>query len=468
MKIPKILVIGDLMLDHYIHGICDRISPEAPVPVVSKTEENYRLGGCGNVVNNLISLGGITGMVSVIGCDDSGLKLRNDLNSLELFDLILIEDERRPTTIKTRILADNHQILRLDEEVSTPIDSNITNKLINKIDLIISQYDAVVISDYAKGVITRELLDFVLKKCNQNSIISVIDPKGQDFSKYSKADFITPNKKELQSVCDWSINEGDGLKTALIHLKTNFKIKNPVVTLSSEGVAYLDQDEAIVKLPAEAKEVADVTGAGDTFIAALAIEIIRSKNKRTSINYANKAASLVVSKIGTSVVTQDEINEYCRFSILNFEFDKRLLETILLGLRTRNQRIVFTNGCFDILHRGHLKLLNDSASFGDFLVVGLNSDESVKILKGNDRPINKQDDRAYNLISLKAVDIVILFSQETPKELIQFINPDILVKGGDYSAIEIIGSEFANEVKIVPLENGFSTTEIIKKIRNGA
>lgn len=466
MKIPKVLVIGDIIIDHYIYGYCDRISPEAPVPVVSKINEDYRFGGCSNVANNLISLSAKTGLISVIGSDENGKKLRNDLNSLGLEDLFLVEDDERPTTIKTRILSGIHQILRLDEEFTKPVRSNVIIQLINNIEKIICKYECVIISDYAKGAVTHELLEYLIPKCNKESIVCIVDPKGTDFLKYCSADILTPNKKELQAIYDWKIDDEQSLKEALISLRVKYEIKNPIVTLSEHGVAFLDENDNLTKIAAEAKEVTDVTGAGDTFVAALAIEFIRSSKIYESIQYANRAASIVVSKVGTSTVTVKEISGLAEKSIYNFDSDKEEIINILSGYKQKNKRIVFTNGCFDILHRGHLKLLNASAELGNLLIVGLNSDESVKKLKGEERPINNQDDRALSLSSLKVVDLVIIFSQVTPLELIRLIKPDTLVKGGDYNTKEIIGSEYVDDVKLIPFESGVSTTDLIRKIRN--
>lgn len=465
-KTPKILVIGDLMIDHYLWGKCERISPEAPVQVVEIERETIVLGGAGNVINNLRALGAKVDVISVIGNDEIADELKKCLNDIEVTSNMLIVQNGRNTTKKTRIIASHQQIVRFDKENKDDINYDSQLALINKFKLIVKNYDIVLLSDYAKGVFTNFLTQELIKYANADNVKVLVDPKGYNYSKYCGAYLLTPNKKEASIASKIDINDEESLLKAITKLKEECKLNISLVTLSEGGVAIYDDNLRVY--PTLAREVYDVTGAGDTVLASLGFSLSCGYDIDNAVKFANLAAGLVVGKIGSSTVSLDEIFEYELIlnKVASFTHIKTLQEMELLSkeLKLRGKRIVFTNGCFDILHYGHVKYLEEAKNFGDVLIVGLNSDESVKRLKGPSRPINDENDRAKILTALRAVDYVVIFSSDTPYELIKAIIPHILVKGGDYEGKDVVGQDLVEEVRIVEFVNGKSTTKIIEKV----
>ena len=458
-----IAVIGDFMIDHYLWGKSDRISPEAPVPVVEVVKEEDRLGGAGNVVNNLLALGSEVLVSTVVG-----------KNSQRLLDLLkekniktdgIFVDKARETIIKSRVIASNHQVIRYDKETKTPISSEFEEKIFNYLSDNIDKIDLILLSDYEKGVLTKTLTQKIIDLANKTDKKLIIDPK-KDFSKYVNAWMIKPNKKELSVATGMEIRDEKDLIKAGWKLKKDLNLKYLLVTLSEEGMALFGDE--YVKIPTIAKEVYDVTGAGDTVLASLGYYLSKNEDMREAMHFANSAAAVVVSKIGSATVTLEEIEETKRrldnsvdYKIVDFE----TIEHIANDLRSQNKKIVFTNGCFDILHLGHVKYLQKAKSLGDKLIVGVNSNESVRRLKGPTRPVNDEYDRAYLLASLEVVDYVVIFEEDTPYELIKRVKPDILVKGKDYEGKEVVGSDIAKEVKLIDFVEGRSTTKIIEKMR---
>ncbi len=466
---PHILVIGDLMIDHYLWGGCDRISPEAPVQVVDIKRESTTLGGAGNVLNNLLSLGSSVDVCSVIGDDSSGDELREMLESLDIPTDGLVIQKNRQTSKKSRIIASSQQIIRYDKESKDSVIDGSKELMLSYIAKHIDSYDAIIISDYGKGVVTHELAQGVIKLSRMAGKKVLIDPKGSDYSKYSGAYLLTPNKKEAIEALGIEIIDDKSLKSALLELKSMCDLECSMITLSEDGIAIYDESMRV--LPTVAKEVFDVTGAGDTVIASLSFALACGLSIDRAAAFANHAAAVVVGKIGSATVTIDEIEEY-EYSLHKSTSDthiktKEQIYELVERLKAAKKRIVFTNGCFDILHVGHVKYLQEAKSYGDVLIVGLNSDSSVRELKGPTRPVNTQDDRAYILASLEAVDFVVMFSEDTPYELIKNISPDILVKGGDYEGKSVVGSEFAGELRLVKFVDGKSTTATIKRINSG-
>ncbi len=463
---PNILVIGDLMIDHYLWGGCERISPEAPVPVVNIEHETTVLGGAGNVLNNLLALGCGVSVAGVIGDDDNGARLALMLESVGVATEALLRQAGRATSRKSRIVASNQQVLRYDRESKMPISNEVADRLIAAIKEKIQLYDMIVISDYAKGVVTPYLAQQVILLSRREGKKVVVDPKGNDFSKYEGAYLLTPNKKEAVWATGIDIVDDASLETALVQLKSTCQLHVSMVTLSEEGIALYDG--TLRRFPTVAREIYDVTGAGDTVIASLAFALASGSSIDAAAQFANYAAAVVVGKIGSATATMDEIEAYVsslhqttpQAHIKNIEE----IDAITKRAKAQGQRIVFTNGCFDILHVGHVKYLQEAKQFGDLLIVGLNADSSVRALKGESRPINTQDDRAYLLAALDAVDYVVIFSEETPYKLIKTIAPHTLVKGGDYEGKAVIGTEFAEELKLVPFVEGKSTTKIIEQI----
>ena len=466
-KKPNILVIGDLMIDHYLWGSCDRISPEAPVQVVNVKKESSVLGGAGNVINNLVTLGSVVDVISVIGNDSVANELKSLLEKIDVPTSNLVVENNRKTSKKSRLIASQQQVLRYDMESIDDINENSHKQIIQTLEKNIDKYSSIILSDYGKGVLTTNLTKEIIKIANKNSIKVLVDPKGKDYSKYKGSYTLTPNKKEAMEATNIDIKDESSLIEALKSLKTQCELEVSLITLSEQGIAIFD-DELTIK-PTVAREVYDVTGAGDTVIASIAFALGNNLDIKDAIYFANLAAGVVVGKIGSATTTLDEIYEY-EYSLHKSNSTSHIktfdeIKTLSSKLHSQGKKIVFTNGCFDILHVGHVKYLEVAKSYGDVLILGLNADSSVRKLKGPTRPINTQDDRAYILASLESVDYVVIFEEETPYELIKLIKPHVLVKGGDYEGKEVVGQDIADELKLVQFVDGKSTTNTIKRIQ---
>lgn len=458
---PKILVIGDLMIDHYVWGSCERISPEAPVQVVLKQNENKRLGGCGNVVSNLISLGAEVGVISVVGDDNLGNEILDLISKRGAKTELIIKEKNRKSSQKSRIMVAHQQVLRVDTESICDIDCE--DEIINKFDEILTRYDLVLLSDYGKGVLTKKLCKSIIDKTTSVNKFILADPKGKNYSKYSGATLLTPNKKEAATALDMDLNSTENINLAALKLKENFNLEYGLITLSEEGIVLCDKNSQIKYFPALAKEVFDVTGAGDSVLATLGYCLALDRNLDQAIETANLAAAVVVGKVGSADPSWNEI-EALKSTKIGLERKIVDLNT-LLGLYLKDKKVVFTNGCFDILHVGHISYLQKAKELGDILIVGLNSDRSVRALKGEPRPVNKEEDRAKMLAALECVDFVVIFDDDTPHELIKALKPDILVKGADYMGKKVVGSEFAKITKLIDFVEGKSTTNLINKIK---
>jgi len=464
---PKILVIGDLMVDHYLWGSSDRISPEAPVPVVSINNESKVLGGAGNVINNLKNLNAKVDVMSVLGECGVSSELKLLLNEIEIDTQYLITEPKRISTKKTRIITAQQQVMRYDQENSTEITETSQKTLLSNYRKRISGYDCVLLSDYGKGVLTNELTQQLIKTAKQHSIKILVDPKGLDYAKYKGAYLLTPNKKEASKATGINITDDESLACAIKLLKEECELDVSLITLSEQGVAIYDGE--LRKHPTQTREVFDVTGAGDTVLASLGFALSCELDIDEAVKFANLAAGVVVGKIGSATATLNEIIEY-ESSLNKSTSDahiKTLNEITALSkeLKTRGKKIVFTNGCFDLLHAGHVRYLEASKNFGDVLILGLNSDRSVTALKGEGRPINTQIDRAYILAALEAVDYVVIFDDDTPYNLINAIKPHTLVKGSDYEGQDVVGQDIAEELKLIQFVDGKSTTKTIEKIQ---
>jgi len=468
-KSPKLLVIGDLMIDHYLWGSCERISPEAPVQVISVDRESTVLGGAGNVVNNLKLLGAQVDVISVIGSCEVSDELKNLLKNIEVGSQYLITQEDRITTKKSRIIAAQQQVVRYDRESSDEISIESQKLILKSFTSIINNYDCVLLSDYGKGVLTSNLTKSLISIANKTNKKVLVDPKGVDYSKYKGAYLLTPNKKEASEATQVTIKDDASLTKAITQLKTEYDLDISLITLSDQGVAIYD--DTLRTHPTVAREVFDVTGAGDTVLASLGFALAYGYQIDDSVKFSNLAAGVVVGKIGTATATLNEIIEY--ESSLNRSCSdghiKTLEEITTLSseLKTRGKKIIFTNGCFDILHAGHVRYLETAKSYGDILILGLNSDRSVSALKGEGRPINTQLDRAYILAALEAVDYVVVFDEDTPYNLLKAVKPHILVKGDDYEGKAVVGQDIADELKLVQFVDGKSTTKTIEKIQQG-
>jgi len=477
---PNILVVGDLMIDHYLWGSTDRISPEAPVQVVNVANETAVLGGAGNVVNNLHALGASVSVASVIGQDEIGKELLMMLKSRGVKTEGLVTQEGRKTSKKSRVIASNQQILRYDKESKEDITEGSVEKIISAIKKDLFLYDMIILSDYGKGVLTSSLCQEIIALAGTLNKKVLVDPKGVDYSKYKGAHFLTPNKKEACEATGIDIVDDETLLQAGEWLRKECALELSMITLSEDGIAIFREtsasqttsasfEDTMHKVPTVAREVFDVTGAGDTVIASLAFAISSGKDIVSSAKFANAAAAVVVGKIGSATASMDEIEEY-ESTLHKSSSDMHIktrpeLEKCVRTAKDKKQKVVFTNGCFDILHLGHVKYLEVAKSFGDILVVGLNADSSVRKLKGPTRPVNPEYDRAYLLAALEVVDYVVVFSEETPHDLIKMIAPDVLVKGGDYEGKSVVGTEFAGELKLVDFVDGKSTTKTIERIQ---
>jgi D-beta-D-heptose 7-phosphate kinase/D-beta-D-heptose 1-phosphate adenosyltransferase len=472
-RLPAVqaLVVGDLMLDEYLWGKTERISPEAPVQVVDIAGEEVRLGGAGNVINNLKAVGCRVKAVSVIGDDADGRRLATMMGdrSIDAEGVFLAPD--RATTRKTRILASNQQMMRIDRETSCPISMKQEKKLVDFLREKAGDCQVILVSDYLKGVLTERVLREIIAIGKENRVPVVVDPKGADFGKYRGATLLTPNRKEAFRATGFSPGSETDLRRAGRRLRQDLDLEVLVLTRSEEGMTLFFRDGLEEDLPTQAREVFDVTGAGDTVLSFLGAGLGAGMAPAEAARLANLAAGIVVGKVGTSTVTPEEILELVAHR--HFDTDLKiksrdLLSRILDGERKRGRTIVFTNGCFDLLHVGHVKYLQKARELGDLLVLGLNSDASIRRLKGPHRPLIGQEERAHILAALKCIDYVVIFDEDTPLELIRALRPAVLVKGGDYAPEEVVGKDvvesYGGRVELIRFVDGRSTTNIINKI----
>ena len=465
-KRPHIAVIGDLMIDHYIWGECKRISPEAPVQIVSISKESTVLGGAGNVVNNLHSLDAKVSLFSVIGDDKNAKELSELLSQTPLQETSIVNEAARITTKKSRIIASSQQVIRYDTETTDNILLASQFALLEALKKNFFHYDAILLSDYGKGVLTPTLTKDIINLAKEMNKPILVDPKGKDYSKYKGATLLTPNKKEASLATHIEINDHQSLQEAGFKLKNELDLDSTLITLSEDGIALFKDEMSLI--PTVAKEVYDVTGAGDTVLASLGVAIASGLTLKESCVFANKAAAVVVAKVGSATVTLNEIEAY-EHSLNKGQAQSKIKDIdqiirIAKRLKEQKRKLIFTNGCFDILHRGHASYLEQAKALGDVLIVGLNSDESVARLKGESRPINPLADRAFLLAALESVDYVVPFTEDTPYELIKHIYPHTLVKGADYEGKEVVGSDIVDEVVLINFVEGKSTSNLIKKI----
>jgi D-beta-D-heptose 7-phosphate kinase / D-beta-D-heptose 1-phosphate adenosyltransferase len=467
-KSPKVLVIGDMIVDHYLWGSCERISPEAPVQIVNVSKESISLGGAGNVINNLITLGAKVDTISVIGDNETSNELITLFKKIGVNCKYLYKQNKRTTSKKTRIISSQQQVVRYDLESSNLISKESEEFILTTFVNIVSHYEIILISDYGKGVLTNKLTKSLISVANKFNKKVLVDPKGLDYSKYKGAYLLTPNKKEASEATKIKINDNPSLTKAIKKLKKDYKLDLSLITLSEQGVAIYDKNFRIY--PTTVREVFDVTGAGDTILASLGFALACDANIDEAIRFANLAAGVVVGKIGSSTTSLNEIIEYD--SSINKSSSNQHIRSkseiiyISSNFRLEDKKIVFTNGCFDLVHSGHVKYLEKAKSFGDILIVGVNSDRSVSALKGKDRPINTEKDRAYILAALEVVDYVVIFDEDTPLDLIKSIKPNVLVKGGDYKGKKVVGENLVEELKIVEYIKNKSTSNIINQIQN--
>lgn len=468
----RVLCVGDLMLDRYVYGRVERISPEAPIPVLHTQRETATLGGAGNVVRNIAALGGEVDIVGVIGKDQTGDDVTEEFNALPGVTAHLLTDPSRPTTQKTRYVADRQQLLRADYENATPILLDIEQKLLEQISASMKDCKAVILSDYAKGVLTPKVISETIRLAREAGKIIIVDPKGRDFARYSGATYLTPNRKELSEAVGKKITSTAIAEAEARALMNEMHIDNILVKLGSEGVCLVCKNQPALHLQTKAREVFDVSGAGDTVAATLALALASDFTPSEAAELANTAGSLVVGKVGTASVTRDEIARELMHGKARLANDKIVgfasIADIAERWRKMGLKVGFTNGCFDLLHPGHISLLNQARASCDKLVVGLNSDASIKRLKGQARPIQNETARSAVLASLSDVDQVVIFGEDTPLELIKTLRPDVLIKGADYTIDNVVGATevqgWGGKVVLAQIIEGQSTTSTIARM----
>ncbi|PZW50419.1 D-alpha,beta-D-heptose 7-phosphate 1-kinase /D-beta-D-heptose 1-phosphate adenylyltransferase [Humitalea rosea] len=470
LKRTSVLVVGDAMLDRYVYGRVTRISPEAPVPILTVERELAMPGGAGNVVRNLTALGAAVAFITVVGDDVAGSDLTGLVGGQPGVEPWLLVQGGRATTTKTRFIASGQQLLRADQEVARPIHPRLADRLVKIASDTIAATTVMVLSDYAKGVLADDTAAKLIAAGRAAGRKVIVDPKGIDFSRYHGADIVTPNRAELAAATEMPVDSEEGIVAAARVLRDRHAFGAVLVTRSEDGLTLLDGD-TVRHFPAEAPEVHDVSGAGDTVVAVLAAAIAAGRDLPTAARLANIAAGIVVGKVGTAVAREDDMLEALSLErgALRKIMSRAQAAEMAERWRQRGWRVGFTNGCFDLLHPGHVHLLEQARSWCDRLIVGLNADESVRRLKGPTRPVQAEAARAAVLASLATVDAVTLFAEDTPLELLKALRPDVLVKGADYSVSEVVGGEllveWGGQVRLAELLPGNSTTATVARIR---
>lgn len=469
----KVLVVGDAMLDRYLMGGVRRISPEAPVPVVSLNRQWTCPGGAANVAASIAALGLSVTFGGLVGRDEGGACLRQHLADHGVSDEFLIADPHLQTITKTRILAtDHHQLLRLDTDGNKRRFEESAKALVDLLIPRLDQFEAICISDYDKGTLSDDLLRALINEGRRRGIPCVVDPKKQDFRCYANATILTPNVFEAERAVGFELAQDVDICQTAAKLRSDLDLKYMLITRGADGMTLVGADSNDVQhFPSDVLEVADVAGAGDTVIAVITACLASRTSMADACRLASIAAGIAVSKPGVYVVRGDEL-EHAWSGKSSSILDRESAASRIKAAKAQGQKVVFTNGCFDLVHAGHLSSLQKARELGDFLVVGLNSDASVRNLKGADRPILPESQRAALLAGLSCVDIVVIFDEATPEILVQTLAPDVLVKGGDYDIATMAGSDFVRQrggtVVTLPLVDGLSTSAILEKIRKAS
>ena len=465
----EIICLGDIILDTYCDGLVERISPEAPIPILKvKSDKKKDLGGSGNVARNITAAGNKCHLISIVGNDSNAKILRQLCKKTEDLTFDLIVDKERCTTNKQRFVSGNQQILRVDSESEEYISNRIENIIFERFLKKLNFVNAVIISDYKKGMLTKSLLKKIIHTCRAKKKIVIVDPKDKDFSIYANANIITPNQKELFEATEPDLNVSDysvdKLSKKIIKLHG---FDTVITTRSSDGISVVNKNTKIFHLPSKAKEVFDVSGAGDTVVSYIASGIVRKLSLIDSVKQANEAAGVAVGRFGTARVFKEEvenrINKHSKICKLN-----ELTEQIKMN---KFKRIGFTNGCFDLIHQGHIDYLKKSSEKCDFFILALNSDSSVKKIKGFSRPIICQSERSEILAHYDFIDRIIIFDEKTPLNIIKKIKPQFLFKGDDYKISQVVGAKeikkWGGKVVLIKCIKGKSTSKIIERIKNG-
>lgn len=469
-----VLCVGDVMLDRFVYGSVERISPEAPIPVLLVEREKHMLGGAGNVVANIAALGARTTLIAVIGDDSAGQDIQKQLDELKI-GAGLVKTNDRSTTVKSRFIGGQQQILRVDREKSAAISSASEDAVISHAEKIMPSVEAVILSDYKKGILTDKVISKIIAAAQKHKKPVIVDPKDKDFTRYKGASIITPNRKELETATGMKAASNDEVVTASKKIMGACSIPAVLATRSKDGMSLVTAKDAPLHIPAYVHEIYDVSGAGDTVVAAFAAAIGAGVSLQHAALLANIAAGIAVGKPGTATVRPEEIRHV-------LETDSPVAKTQMKGKvatraeaaeqaerwKARGFKVGFTNGCFDLLHPGHLATLRQAKETCDFLIVAANSDASVKRLKGPTRPVQDEKARAAILAALAMVDLVVIFEEDTPVELLKAIKPDVLVKGGQYKLEQVVGHDivmaYGGKVVCADMEDGFSTTNTIAKM----
>lgn len=468
----RVLTVGDIMLDRFVHGSVDRISPEAPIPVLRIDRSTAMLGGAGNVVRNLTGLGAGTVFVAAVGTDQAGGEVRALLDVLVNAKAELVETPGRQTAVKTRYLAGNQQLMRADEETTAPLDGAHAQAVIDTAVRAMDGCHVVVLSDYGKGTLGGGIAARIIAHARAKGLAVIVDPKGSDYTRYRGASLLTPNRKELAEATGMATDSDEAVIGACRHLIASADVEAVLATRSQQGMTLVPAGGAPVHLAAEAREVFDVSGAGDTVIATVAAALAVGAQPAQAAELANIAAGIVVGKVGTAVVHPADLRGALHQAAVHSTDAKVVPLEVALdrvqAWQARGERVGFTNGCFDLIHPGHVSLLNQARAACDRLVVAINSDASVRRLKGEGRPVQNETARAIVLASLGVVDLVLVFEEDTPIPLLQALKPDVLIKGADYSLDQVVGGDvvraYGGTVMLARLVDGHSTTGTIAKL----
>lgn len=457
------MVVGDLMLDRFVDGAVTRISPEAPVPVLSQSKFQQMPGGAANVACNLAQLGAKVFLIGVVGDDATAAELTTELKQFPTINFFPITVSSRPTSLKTRFRASGQQILRVDDEFSEPINQNTQSKVLKKATAIINEVEMLMLSDYAKGCLPPALVRSLIDNAKTANKFVIVDPKLSDFSTYRDIDILTPNLLELSRAANASLSELNTIGTSAATLAKKHNINSIITTLSARGILASNSDGTQFHDPARTRDVFDVSGAGDTVAAIIGATIASRAPLELAVSLANHAAGVVVGKSGTATVTPGEI--LANLPPFKPVFEATALARLCHDWRNAGDKIAFANGCFDLLHPGHIHLLQQAAKTADRLIIGLNSDGSVRQLKGEARPVQRVEQRAAALVAFEVVDAVTIFEEQTPQNLIKLLQPNIIVKGGDYQPDEVVGSDIiknrGGKVVIIPTHGNYSTSRFV-------
>lgn len=466
----RVACVGDLMVDRFVYGDVSRVSPEAPIPVLARRRELVMLGAAGNVARNVAALGGHVCLVGLVGGDGEGHEALRLVSSEAGVEGFIISDPARPTTLKTRFVSGGQQLLRVDNEVATPAEGEVEDRLVRTIRDVAADVGLILLSDYGKGVVTPA----VIAACRAAGARVIVDSKARSFARYGAVDIIKPNAAELAHATDMATDTDEEIAAALAHALSLCEARAILVTRSAKGISLAVRGEAVRHFPGAPKEVFDASGAGDTTLAALGLALAAQASMEDAVAFAMLASGVAVGKAGTAVVTPAELMEATLAAHMAPAEAKvatplRMAEEVARW-KAKGLRVGFTNGCFDILHKGHVAYLDQARGWCDRLIVGVNDDASVKRLKGEGRPVNDLESRAIVLAGLGSVDLVVPFEEDTPMKLIEAARPDVLVKGADYSEDQVVGAAqvraWGGEVKLAQIVQGFSTTAAISRMQD--